>query len=53
MVRIPNLTYSSAGIRISLYNAITEEQTDKLVQYIREFVEQEAASAACVDVEEQ
>ncbi|KAF9452304.1 phosphoserine aminotransferase [Macrolepiota fuliginosa MF-IS2] len=30
---------SVGGIRISLYNAITEEQTDKLVAYIREFLE--------------
>jgi phosphoserine aminotransferase len=27
------------GLRASLYNAITEEQTDKLVAYIREFIE--------------
>ncbi|KAF7777571.1 hypothetical protein Agabi119p4_3643 [Agaricus bisporus var. burnettii] len=30
---------SVGGIRISLYNAITEEQTEKLVKYMREFVE--------------
>jgi len=29
---------SVGGIRISLYNAITEEQTDKLVAYMREFL---------------
>lgn len=28
---------SLSGIRASLYNAITEEQTEKLVDYIREF----------------
>ncbi|PPQ65315.1 hypothetical protein CVT24_011442 [Panaeolus cyanescens] len=32
---------SVGGIRVSLYNAITEEQTDKLVEYIREFIAQE------------
>lgn len=26
------------GVRVSLYNAITEEQTDQLVGYIDEFV---------------
>ena len=31
---------SVGGIRISLYNAITEEQTDKVVAYIRQFVEE-------------
>jgi len=30
---------SVGGIRVSLYNAITEEQTDKIVAYIRRFVE--------------
>lgn len=34
--------YSSVGgIRISLYNAITEEQTDQLVTYIRDFLAEE------------
>ncbi|EGN95374.1 hypothetical protein SERLA73DRAFT_186313 [Serpula lacrymans var. lacrymans S7.3] len=33
---------SIGGIRVSLYNAITEEQTDKLVAYIFDFVEQNA-----------
>ncbi|KAJ3509399.1 hypothetical protein NLJ89_g5239 [Agrocybe chaxingu] len=32
---------SVGGIRVSLYNAITEEQVDKLVAYIREFIQQE------------
>lgn len=36
-----NANVTFIGIRISLYNAITEEQTDKLVAYIREFVAQE------------
>ncbi|PPQ81223.1 hypothetical protein CVT25_015747 [Psilocybe cyanescens] len=31
---------SVGGIRVSLYNAITEEQTDSLVEYIREFLDQ-------------
>ncbi|KAL1748061.1 pyridoxal phosphate-dependent transferase [Schizophyllum fasciatum] len=31
---------SVGGIRASLYNAITEEQTDKLVEYIQEFIAQ-------------
>ncbi|KAF8162888.1 pyridoxal phosphate-dependent transferase [Crassisporium funariophilum] len=34
---------SVGGIRVSLYNAITEEQTDKLVTYIREFLEETPA----------
>lgn len=29
---------SVGGIRVSLYNAVTEEQTDKLVAYMREFI---------------
>ncbi|KIK59817.1 hypothetical protein GYMLUDRAFT_169145 [Collybiopsis luxurians FD-317 M1] len=33
---------SVGGIRISLYNAITEEQTDKLVAYMKEFISQNA-----------
>jgi hypothetical protein len=37
------LTFFVKGIRVTLYNAITVEQTEKLVAYIREFVEQEAA----------
>ncbi|KAF5391402.1 hypothetical protein D9757_001970 [Collybiopsis confluens] len=31
---------SVGGIRISLYNAITEEQTDKVVAYMKEFIAQ-------------
>ena len=42
----------SAGIRVSLYNAVTEEQTDKLVAYIKEFVEKEAVVAAQLEDEE-
>jgi phosphoserine aminotransferase len=45
-----------AGIRVSLYNAVTEEQTDKLVAYIREFVEKEVAvgaGPALLEVDEQ
>ena len=30
------------GIRVSLYNAITEEETDKLCRYIKEFIDQES-----------
>ncbi|KAF9053548.1 phosphoserine aminotransferase [Hymenopellis radicata] len=33
---------SVGGIRVSLYNAISEEQTDQLVSYIREFLAQES-----------
>ncbi|KAK2460621.1 hypothetical protein APHAL10511_007091 [Amanita phalloides] len=33
---------SLGGIRVSLYNAVTEEQTDKLVSYMREFVLRES-----------
>ncbi|ESK96899.1 phosphoserine aminotransferase [Moniliophthora roreri MCA 2997] len=29
---------SVGGIRVSLYNAITEDQTDKLVSYMKEFI---------------
>ncbi|KDQ60744.1 hypothetical protein JAAARDRAFT_151420 [Jaapia argillacea MUCL 33604] len=35
---------SVGGIRVSLYNAITEEETDKLVEYIKEFVAAESAA---------
>ncbi|KAI0079879.1 phosphoserine aminotransferase [Panus rudis PR-1116 ss-1] len=35
---------SVGGIRISLYNAITEDDTDKLEKYIKEFIEQETAA---------
>jgi hypothetical protein len=51
-----NLILSCTGIRVSLYNAVTEEQTDKLVAYMREFVEQEAAAntgPALLQVDEQ
>lgn len=30
-----------AGIRVSLYNAVTEEQTDKLVAFMNEFIAEE------------
>nr|GAT44029.1 predicted protein [Mycena chlorophos] len=30
---------SVGGIRVSLYNAVTEEQVDAMVAYIREFIE--------------
>jgi len=33
------------GIRVSLYNAVTEEWTDQVVAYIREFIEQEVKAA--------
>lgn len=31
-----------AGIRVSLYNAVTEADTDKLVTYIKEFLSAES-----------
>ncbi|KAJ3498278.1 hypothetical protein NMY22_g19616 [Coprinellus aureogranulatus] len=31
----------NGGIRASLYNAVTEEEVEKLVKYMREFVEEE------------
>lgn len=31
---------SVGGIRASLYNAVTEEEVDKLVAYMHEFIEQ-------------
>ncbi|ETW85995.1 hypothetical protein HETIRDRAFT_44105 [Heterobasidion irregulare TC 32-1] len=34
---------SVGGIRVSLYNAVTEEETDKLVSYMKEFIAQEAS----------
>ncbi|THU92185.1 phosphoserine aminotransferase [Dendrothele bispora CBS 962.96] len=34
---------SVGGIRVSLYNAITEEQTDQLVAYMREFITENAS----------
>ncbi|KAF4615295.1 hypothetical protein D9613_003221 [Agrocybe pediades] len=34
---------SVGGIRISLYNAVTEEETDRVVEYIREFINQPPA----------
>ncbi|KAG5647173.1 hypothetical protein DXG03_001128 [Asterophora parasitica] len=37
---------SVGGIRVSLYNNVTDEWTDSVVAYIREFVEQEAANGA-------
>ena len=36
---------SVGGIRISLYNAVTEEWTDQVVTYLREFIAQEAKAA--------
>jgi len=36
---------SVGGFRISLYNAITEEQTDRVVEYLKEFVKQEKGRA--------
>ncbi|KAF8638852.1 hypothetical protein AX17_001909 [Amanita inopinata Kibby_2008] len=36
---------SVGGIRVSLYNAITEAQTDKLVCYMREFATQASSEA--------
>ncbi|THH33966.1 hypothetical protein EUX98_g286 [Antrodiella citrinella] len=35
---------SVGGIRVSLYNAITEEQTQQLVQYCHEFIGQETTA---------
>ena len=32
------------GIRVSLYNAVTEEQVDRLVKYIGEFFTQSGAA---------
>ena len=40
------LTCDVIGIRVSLYNAISEEETDKLVSYIDDFLEMEASVAA-------
>jgi phosphoserine aminotransferase len=34
------------GIRASIYNAITEEEVDRLVDYVKEFVEAEKAARA-------
>jgi len=35
---------SVGGIRVSLYNAITKEQAQQLVQYCQEFIEQETSA---------
>ncbi|KAH7924572.1 phosphoserine aminotransferase [Leucogyrophana mollusca] len=35
---------SVGGVRVSLYNAVTEEETDQVITYIREFVEQNSVS---------
>ena len=35
------LTDHLPGIRVSLYNAITEEETDKLIEYMQSFIEEE------------
>lgn len=32
------------GIRVSLYNAITEDETDKLCSYVKEFIEKESTN---------
>jgi phosphoserine aminotransferase len=36
----------TTGIRVSLYNAITEDQTDQLIEYIKAFVKQEKGGVA-------
>lgn len=41
-----NAHHFHLGIRISLYNAITEEHTDQLVAYIDEFLLVEAGTKA-------
>ncbi|KAF8061618.1 pyridoxal phosphate-dependent transferase [Lyophyllum atratum] len=43
---------SVGGIRVSLYNAVTEEWTDQLVAYIREFIAEESATPATAPVSE-
>jgi hypothetical protein len=40
-----SMLMNSTGIRISLYNAITEKETDLLIEYIKEFVRQEKGRA--------
>jgi phosphoserine aminotransferase len=37
---------NSTGIRVSLYNAISEKETDLLIEYIKEFVSQEKGRVA-------
>ncbi|KAI0341589.1 phosphoserine aminotransferase [Trametopsis cervina] len=37
---------SVGGIRVSLYNAVTEDQVDKLVTYIQEFIAEETKQKA-------
>jgi len=44
---------SVGGIRVSLYNAITEEQVDKIVAYIREFIEGEQPTLPSEPIEGQ
>ncbi|KAF5387095.1 hypothetical protein D9615_001910 [Tricholomella constricta] len=43
---------SVGGIRVSLYNSVTEEWTDQLVAYIREFIEVESKTPATAPVTE-
>lgn len=37
----PSLILCLIGIRVSLYNAVTEEQVDTLVKYMEDFVANE------------
>ncbi|KAG6861665.1 hypothetical protein C0995_013667 [Termitomyces sp. Mi166 len=43
---------SVGGMRASLYNAVTDEWTDQLVAYMREFIEQETKAPATAVVTE-
>lgn len=43
---------SVGGIRVSLYNAVTEEWTDQLVAYMREFIAKESKAPATTPVSE-
>ena len=40
------LTTLESGIRVSLYNAVTEEQVDALIKYMEDFVVEETKSKA-------
>jgi phosphoserine aminotransferase len=41
-----SILMDSTGIRVSLYNAISEKETDLLIEYIKEFVRQEKGRTA-------
>ena len=39
------LMFTASGISVSLYNAITEAQTDALVQFMQDFIAEETKAS--------